>query len=952
MLTITIEVLNIGMGSDIMYTKLFEAGNIGKVKLKNRLVMSPMGCGLANLDGTPSKEMIAFYEARAIGGVGLIIPEITRVNDVHGAGLMRQLSVTKDRHIEPLSKLAEAIHKHGSKIMIQLHHPGRETVSALLGGQPVVSASAIPCKYLNQKTRALTTEEVKELVKQFALGARRVQKAGCDGVELHAAHGYLLQQFLSPYTNKREDEYGGSFENRLRFILEIISEIRKQCGVDFPIGVRLSVEEFLDKTGVEEDYIHIQDGIKIAVALEKAGIDFLDVSCGLYETGMTCVEPISFPQGWRKDMIKAVKSHVNIPIIGVSVIREPQVAEALLEDGVEDFISMGRTWLADEQWGRKVQEGREDELRKCVNCLRCFESLNEYNAQGMPLECAVNPRLARELQFGDLKYDTEGHKAVVVGGGPAGMCAAETLARRGIKVILMERQGQLGGTVNLAKKPPLKEHMQWIADYYTVELEKLGVEIRLNTEASKENIMAENPDAVIIATGSVSIVPESIKGINRDNVYTVEDILMDKVNATNKNIIVIGAGLTGLETSEYLCAKGNKITIVDILKQPAPNANHTNVADVCSRLQKYGAQYKLGYSLKEIKEDSIVIENVDTKEESVVNTDAVVLSLGFKPDRSLVSELDGVEVRVIGSAIKDGTIAPATRTGYQVGRELFTKSEKNTSFKISKDELKNFGKVSLMDDQEGVYMAYLTDPEAIAKILPPPLKPFSMPVVTLSVCHINNPTFADDYYEAILGVYAMYGKTLGLYPISLVLGGPGAEMAVQCGRDNGSIPKKLGAEFVIRRNGDKVTASVTRRGTQLVDMSMELGEYNSPLTAALYQAPAPGKKTYGGGFYFHIDRIPDEEGASHFKNAALLMNQCEYNYKSWEPGLVSLELKSSIDDPWAELPVRTIVGGAYSLNSLLVHKLNLAEELNADEIVDYLLTARYDRTAFMETGRI
>lgn len=935
-----------------MYTKLFEAGNIGKVKLKNRLVMSPMGCGLANLDGTPSKEMIAFYEARAIGGAGLIIPEITRVNDVHGAGLMRQLSVTKDRHIEPLSKLAEAIHKHGSKIMIQLHHPGRETVSALLGGQPVVSASAIPCKYLNQKTRALTTEEVKELVKQFALGAKRAMKAGCDGVELHAAHGYLLQQFLSPYTNKREDEYGGNFENRLRIVLEIISEIRKQCGSDFPIGVRLSVEEFLDKTGVEEDYIHIQDGIKIAIALEKAGIDFLDVSCGLYETGMTCVEPISFPQGWRKDMIKAVKSHVNIPVIGVSVIREPKVAEALLEDGVEDFISMGRTWLADEEWGRKVQEGREDELRKCVNCLRCFESLNEYNAQGMPLECAINPRLARELQFGDLEYDIESHKVVVVGGGPAGMCAAETLAKRGIKVILMERQGQLGGTVNLAKKPPLKEHMQWIADYYTVELENLGVEVRLNTEASKENIMAENPDAVIIATGSVSIVPESIKGINGDNVYTVEDVLMDKVNVTNKKIVIIGAGLTGLETSEYLCAKGSKVTIVDILKQPAPNANHTNVADVCSRLQKYGAQYRLGYSLKEIKEDSIVIENVDTKEEAIVNADAVVLSLGFKPDRSLVSQLEGVEVRVIGSAVKDGTIAPATRTGFQVGCELFAKSEKNTSFKISKDELKNFGKVSLMDDQEGVYMAYLTDPEAIAKILPPPLKPFSMPVVTLSICHINNPTFADDYYEAILGVYAMYGKTLGLYPISLVLGGPGAEMAVQCGRDNGSIPKKLGAEFVIRRDGNKVTAAVTRRGTQLVDMTMDIGEYNSPLTAALYQAPAPGKKTYGGGFYFHLDRIPDEYGVSHFKNAALLMNQCEYNYKSWEPGLVSLELKSSIDDPWAELPVRTIVGGAYSLNSLLVHKLNLAEELNADEIVDYLLTARYDRTAFMQTGRI
>lgn len=227
-----------------------------------------------------------------------------------------------------------------------------------------------------------------------------------------------------------------------------------------------------------------------------------------------------------------------------------------------------------------------------------------------------------------------------------------------------------------------------------------------------------------------------------------------------------------------------------------------------------------------------------------------------------------------------------------------------------------------------------------------------MPVVTLSVCHVNNPSFADDYYEAILGVYAMYGKTLGLYPVGLVLGGSGAEMAVQCGRDNGSIPKKLGAEFVLRRNGDTVTCGVTRRGTQLIDASVKLGEYNSPLTAALYQAPAAGQKVYGGGFYFHFDREPDEKGVSYFRNGALLGNLCEYNYKSWEPGFVSLNLKSSVDDPWAELPINTIVGGAYSTNSLLVHKLNLLEKVEADNVIPYLLTARYDRTTFMETGRV
>ena len=937
-----------------MYEKLFSPGKIGTVTLRNRLVMSPMGIGLANLDGTPSEEMIAYYEARAMGGAGLILPEITRVNDVHGPGLMRQLSVTQDRHIEPLSRLAAAIHKHNSKIFIQLHHPGRETVSALLGGQPVVSASAIPCKYLQQETRALSTEEVRELIGQFIDGAVRVQKAGCDGVELHCAHGYLLQQFLSPYTNKRTDEYGGSFENRLRMVCEIIAGIRTKCGPDFPVGVRLSVEEFLDKTGVTEDYIHLQDGIKIAMALEAQGLDFIDVSVGLYETGMTCVEPISFPQGWRRDIIKAVKDHVHVPVIGVSVIRESAVAEKFLEDGVEDFVSMGRSWLADEAWGKKVQEGREKELCKCINCLRCFESLNEYNAAGLPAECALNPRMARESRYGELPYDTEHHSVVVVGGGPSGMMAAKTLAERGCKVTLLDRGSTLGGTVNQAKLPPLKERMEWVMDYYRAAFEALGVEVRLNTEVTADLVAERKPDAVIVGTGSRSVIPGKIPGVTGSNVYTVEQVLTGQADLSAKNVTMIGAGITGIETAEYLAARKAKVTIVDLLDKVAPNANHTNVGDICGRLAQYGTKYLLGHALREIRSDAVVLEKQSDHSVVTVPTDAVVLSLGYRPDNALAEELKakGLQVVTVGSAVKDGTIAPATRTGYEAARALFAKPEKVTAFYTPADELSNFGKLSLMDEQEGLYMAYLTEPDAIARILPPPLKPFSMPVVTLSVCHIHKPSFADDYYEAILGVYCTYGKTLGLYPISLLLGGPGAEMAVQCGRDNGSIPKKLGAEFVIRRNGAAVTAQVARRGTELVNLKLELGRYNSPLTHVLYQAPAPGKQVFGGGFYFHFDREPDEAGTARFMNGALLQNLCEYNYKSWEPGHASLGLQSSIDDPWAELPINTVIGGAYSTNSLVVHKLNLVEHLNAEEIVPYLLTARYDRTVFMETGRI
>ena len=257
-----------------MYDILFQKGKIGNVELKNRLVMSPMGSNLAELDGSCGDAMIAYYEERAKGGCGLIMPEICRVNDATGAGSFRQLSVTKDRHIEGLAKLAAAVHKHGSKIFIQLHHPGREGVSKLIGGKPCVSASDRMCLFSRQETRALTLDEVHELIEQFSDGAVRCQKAGIDGIELHCAHGYLLEQFLSPYTNFRTDEYGGNFENRMRFVKEIIEKIREKCGPDYPVGIRLSVDEMLEYNGVKEDYITLEEGVKIVKYFEEVGIDF------------------------------------------------------------------------------------------------------------------------------------------------------------------------------------------------------------------------------------------------------------------------------------------------------------------------------------------------------------------------------------------------------------------------------------------------------------------------------------------------------------------------------------------------------------------------------------------------------------------------------------------------------------------------------------------------------
>ena len=935
-----------------MYEKLFEKGRIGNVELKNRLVMTPMGTNLAELDGTVGPAMLAYFEARAKGGCGLIMPEICKVNEKTGVGMFRQIAATSDRHIPSLARLASTVHKYGSKIFIQLHHPGREGVSSLIGGQPCVSASDRMCNVSKQETRPMTLDEIHELVEQFGDAALRCKKAGIDGVELHCAHGYLLQQFLSPYTNKRTDEYGGSFENRMRLVLEIIADIRKKCGKDYVLGCRVSVDEFLNTIGVTEDYIHIEDGIRIVKTMEAAGIDFVDVSCALYETGLMAIEPISFPQGWRKDFVKAVRDNVNIPVIGVSAIREPAVAEAFLEGGVVDFVGMGRTWLADPEWGTKVQQGRESELKKCINCLRCFETLMSLNAQGLPLECAVNPLTCNEKRYGDLEPDTAGHKVVVVGGGPGGMMAAETLAKRGIKTTLIDRQDSLGGTVNLAKKPPLKERMEWIADYYRDSFAKLGVEVILGKEATAEEVAAMEPDAVILATGSKSIIPKSIPGVDGANVYTIEEVLTGKKDLSGKSVAMIGAGLTGLETGEFLGAKGCKVTFVDMLKAAGTNAYKNNVLDIMTRLRKMDIAWALGHALKEITADGVIVENVDTKEEKKIEAEAVVLSLGYRSDQSLKAALEekGIPVKLVGSAIKDGVIAPATRTGYEVAAGLFTAAK--PSFVLPEDEVKHFAKISDMRGQEGVYLAFLTRPEVVRELLPEPLEPFAVPVVTLSVCHIKDPTFADNYYETILGIYCTYKGQLGMYPISLLLGGQGAEMATQLGRDNSAIPKKLDAEFVIRKNGAKVEVGVVRRGAQIVKVEMELGSYNHPLTHVLFQAPAPGKKTAGSGYYFHFDRLPDENGVWRFTNTCLIRNIVNYTYDAWTQGYITkLEINSSKDDPWGCIPVETIVGGAYAENNLLITALQKLEDVDPEKLMPKILPAWYDKTTFMETGR-
>ncbi|MDR2367362.1 MAG: NAD(P)-binding protein [Deltaproteobacteria bacterium] len=656
-----------------MFEKLFSPGRIGKMEVPNRVVMTAMGNHLASNDGSMSEDTLSFYEARAKGGVGLIITECVIVDYDRGKGNMRQLAASDDKFIEGLKLLPRRVHAAGAKLVGQIYHPGRQGISPINSNLPMAAPSEVECQAVHQPVYAMSPPQIAEMVGRFAAAARRLKAAGFDGVEIHGAHGYLVNQFLSPYTNRRDDDYGGTPEKRMRFLEEIVAAVRRDCGPDFPLLVRLTVDEFLGAVGQPDQGLRLSDGVAIAKRLEALGVDAIDVSCGIYETMNVSWEPMSFKQGWKTHLAAAVKAAVSVPVIAVSVVRDPAFAEKLLADGTVDFVGSARQHYSDPQWSRKASSGNLKSLRRCISCLYCMQMLMEADITGADVGCSVNVVAGREKDLSALEPNGGGRAVAVIGAGPAGLEAARILALRKFRPVVFERRQRVGGQLAFAAAPPGKEKINWLTEYLTNELSAMGVEIRLGAEPAAADLRALDPVAIIVATGSVPLGPGMFAGTVGDpRIQTPWQVLEATSPPPGNRSVVVGSGLTGLETAHFLAAQGREVSVYEMADEIGPGIFFQNLIDTMTHLGERGAKLFPAHRLKSIQGGIATFERLPDGAAVEAPFDHLVLALGAKPENALAESLKGDfgNVIVVGDALKPGRIRHAVADGFMAARGL------------------------------------------------------------------------------------------------------------------------------------------------------------------------------------------------------------------------------------------------------------------------------------------
>lgn len=672
------------------YENLFKPINIGNIELPNRIVHAPTDISSGSSTGEVNERVIRYHEEVAKGGTGFIIVGASSPDQETGRCSIVALSVDQDYYIPGLSRLAEAMHRHGAKCAVQIQHPGRQAcyprkcqvscsdiVTNIPGstGHEIVYAEG---EAKGKIARAMEIEEIYDLIEKFTEGAWRVQQAGFDAVELHAAHGYMIAQFMNPVTNQRTDRFGGSYENRMRFILEIIKGIRRKCGKDFPILVRYSAEEWMP------EHRHLEESLKIAKTLEEAGVAALDISAGTFEASETVMDPMYFHQGWNTYAAAAVKEVVNIPVITSHSLRDPKYCDEIIKTGKADLVGLSRQMIADPYWAQKAMCGQEEEIRKCISCLvGCWK---ESLMVKQEMRCAINPAMGDE-RFLHLEKTTKPMKIAIVGGGIAGMEAARIAAVRGHQCTIFEKDSELGGILRSCCVVPTKTKMKWYMNWLRMQIDKLSIEVKLRTEASID--VLKEYDAVLCGTGADTEIPD-IPGAHLGTKF--QDILICQNHKcpywpeegkkqpveVGEKVVIWGDHYAAADTTEALGLKGKKITIVTENKEFG-----ANLEPVHKEVMKRRFNLSNGYGLKgtpysykvdvltrttilEVREEEIVCMDENLKKFTVPCDTLVYCKM--KENNTLFNTLkaaglkvvnmgDSRKVRNVRGAMVDGTNA-------------------------------------------------------------------------------------------------------------------------------------------------------------------------------------------------------------------------------------------------------------------------------------------------------
>lgn len=650
--------------------KLLEPIKIGSIELKNRMVFPPITTAFGAFGGCLTDLEIEYMIERARGGASLLF------TDGVATDRRQQLSVDtalpyfdNDEQISSYTRFVDAVRNEGAKTCIQLYQAGRQTKLSKTGGREPIAPSACSTSMLGlipfPDAVEMTETDIEAAIRSFVLAASRAKCAGFDAVDIDGGAGYLIQQFMSPYTNRRSDAWGGSFEKRMRFTLEIVSRVREVVCSDYPLVFDLPMDEYVEG-GITPD-----EGVRMAQVLEEAGIDAFRVHGVLIETYNKMFPTMATPRGVNARLGVALKAKVrNAKIMLGQRINDPDLAEKLLQENACDIVLLGRALICDPDFPRKVITGRVNEIRRCIACNTCVDQL----ALNKPIRCALNATVGFEREY-RIRKTAKAKKVLVVGGGPAGVEAARVASLAGHQVILCEKGPELGGQIRVGKVPPHKDELNTLLEYQQAQMAIRKVDVRLNADVDRAYIEKFSPDAVIVATGAVPISP-TIPGIDGENVHNAQDVLVDPSCIKGGRVAVVGGGTVGAETAELLRLKGKEVTVLEMRGVIAPEMGLFVYLEFTSRMRTSGIRLITGATVKEIRYDTIVYRDREDRD-ITIEADDVVIAVGYRSDRSLLGTLGslGCEVMATGDVNSPRRIMEAIHEGFHAARRLSTDEE-------------------------------------------------------------------------------------------------------------------------------------------------------------------------------------------------------------------------------------------------------------------------------------